>query len=112
MSEAYVPDLGDLVWLSQVGAGGNEPRRRAALILSPRVYNEASGFAIACPVASAVKGYPFEVRLPRGAPVAGAVLADRLRSIDWRGHDAKFCGRVTAEVLDRVQEHLPALLGL
>ena len=106
VAQAYVPDLGDLIWLDQ------PPSRRAALILSPRIYNQASGLAIVCPVTSEIKGYPFEVRLSRGLPVSGAVLADRLRTVDWRVHNAEYCGRVSADVLDRVQEHLPALLGL
>ncbi len=62
--------------------------------------------AIACPVTSHVKGYPFEVQLPSGLPVIGAVLADQLKSLDWRQRQAALIARapedVTAEVLGKV----------
>ncbi|HWK10591.1 MAG TPA: type II toxin-antitoxin system PemK/MazF family toxin [Vicinamibacterales bacterium] len=39
----YVPDAGDLVWLTFDPQAGREQRgRRPALILSPRAYNERS----------------------------------------------------------------------
>ena len=44
-------------------------------MISPRVYNEASSLALLCPVTSKAKGFPFEVALPAGLPLAGVILA-------------------------------------
>ncbi len=60
-----------------------------------------------CAIASRVKGYPFEVRLPDGLPVAGVVLSDHLRSTDWRAREAEIIARVpdrvTGEVLAKLK---------
>ena len=65
MATSYIPDRGDLVWLTFNPQTGHEQSgRRPALVLSPKAYNEKTGLAIFCPVTSQKKGYPFEVPLP------------------------------------------------
>lgn len=64
--------------------------RRPALILSPRVYNSKPRLAIACPIASHVKHYPFEVPLPRGGTITGVVLADHVKNLDWQARKVVF----------------------
>lgn len=47
----YVPDAGDLVWLTfDPQAGHEQGGRRPALILSPREYNAKARLALACPI--------------------------------------------------------------
>jgi mRNA interferase MazF len=109
----WAPDAGDLVWLSfDPQAGREQAGRRPALVLSPAAYNRRSGLAIMCPVTSRIKGYPFEVELPRGLDVSGAVLADHVKSLDLRIRRAAFAGKVPAAVLGEVQARLAPLLGL
>lgn len=104
MPAGYVPERGDLVWLEFNPQSGHEQAgHRAALVLSPGGYNRKVGLALVCPITSAVKGYPFEVVLPAGSSVAGAVLADQIKSLDWRARRATRIATapaaVTAEVL-------------
>jgi mRNA interferase MazF len=113
VARTYVPDAGDLVWLTFDPQAGHEQRgRRPALILSPRVYNSKARLAIACPITSQVKGYPFEVPLPGGGTIAGVVLADHVKNLDWQARKAVFEAKAPAEVLTDVRERLRALLGL
>jgi len=78
----YVPRRGDIVWLSFTPQAGHEQAgRRPALVLSPSAYNRKVGLALFCPVTSRVKGYPFEVTVPKGLSVAGVVLADQVKSL-------------------------------
>jgi len=66
---AFVPDAGDLVWLTfDPQAGHEQAGRRPALVLSPKPYNQKSGLALACPVTSQIKGYPFKCWFPLVAP--------------------------------------------
>src|SRR4029453_16195450 len=82
VGRAYVPDAGDLVWLTFDPEAGHEQRgRRPARILSPRAYNSKTRLAIACPITSHVKGYPFEVLLGPGDKIAGVVLADHVKNL-------------------------------
>jgi mRNA interferase MazF len=109
----YVPDAGDLVWLTFDPQAGHEQRgRRPALILSPRAYNAKARVAIACPITSQAKGYPFEVLLPHDAKVTGVVLADHVKNLDWNARQVEFAGTAPIEIVTDVREKLRVLLGL
>ena len=109
----YVPDAGDLVWLTFDPQAGHEQRgRRPALILSPRVYNAKARLAIACPITSHAKGYPFEVGLPHDGKVTGVVLADHVKNLDWTARRVEFAGTAPTEIVTDVREKLRVLLGL
>lgn len=113
VARAYVPDAGDLVWLTFDPQAGHEQRgRRPALILSPRIYNAKARLAIACPITSQIKGYPFEVALPRGSAINGVVLADHVKNLDWHARSVEFAGVAPADVVADVRERLRALLDL
>jgi mRNA interferase MazF len=108
-----VPDAGDLVWLTFDPQAGREQRgRRPALILSPRVYNAKTRLAIACPITSQVKGYPFEVPLPPAGAIVGVVLADHVKNLDWQARHVVFEAKAPTDVLTDVRERLRAVLGL
>ena len=112
MSAAYVPEAGDFVWLTfDFQAGREQAGRRPALVLSPRVYNAKSGLAIVCPITTQVKGYPFEVAVPTGNRATGAILADHVKSVDWKVRRAEKLGRCPDEAMHDVRVRLAPLLG-
>ncbi len=102
MAVPHVPDRGDIVWVDfDPQAGHEQAGRRPALIVSPISYNQKVGLVLLCPVTNQRKGYPFEVSLPQGLKVAGVVLADQLKSMDWRTRRAEFyCRAPASTVLD------------
>lgn len=103
MARRYVPKRGDVVWLQFSPQLGHEQSgRRPALTVSPKSYNQKVGLGLFCPITSHVKGYPFEVRLAAGLPVHGAVLADQVKSLDWRERKAKRLCTVPNEVVEEV----------
>ena len=113
VARTYVPDAGDLVWLTFDPQAGHEPRgRRPALILSPRVYNSKARLAIACPITSHAKGYPFEVPLPPDGKISGVILADHVKNLDWQARRVAFEAKAPADVITDVRERLRVLLGL
>ena len=88
---AYAPERGDFVWIRLTPQAGHEQAgRRPALVLSPQAYNDKVGLALFCPVTNQVKGYPFEVQIPADLSVSGVILADQVRSLDWRARQAEF----------------------
>lgn len=108
-----MPSAGDLIWLTFDPQAGREQKgRRPALVLSPRAYNDKARLAVACPITSQRKGYPFEVALPDDAPIRGVVLSDHIKSVDWRERRAEFAGKASEEILADVRERLRPLLGL
>jgi mRNA interferase MazF len=85
--------------------------RKAALVLSPRRYNERVNLALVCPITSRIKGYPFEVPLRGAVPIAGVVLADHVRSLDWRARQAALAGQASPDVVGGVVAKLRPLIG-
>jgi mRNA interferase MazF len=107
-----VPEGGDLIWLTfDPQAGREQAGRRPALVLSPKIYNVRSGLALACPITSQLKGYPFEVAIPAGHDLTGVILADHVKSVDWRARRAERIAHCAPEVLDEVRARLAPLLG-
>lgn len=107
---AYCPKRGDIVWLSFTPQAGHEQAgHRPALVLSPESYNRKVGLALFCPITSQVKGYPFEVRVPQGYEVSGVVLADQVKSLDWKARRATFCCALPAEAVCDVLNKLGTL---
>ena len=111
MNSAYIPEVGDIVWLHfDPQAGHEQAGHRPALVLSPARYNGARGMMICCPMTSRLKGYVFEVVVSASPP--SAVLADQIKSLDWRARRAEAKGKVTPHVLEEVQAKVRALLRL
>lgn len=110
---AWMPERGDLVWLSfDPQAGREQAGRRPALVLSPGSYNAKTGLALMCPIINQQKGYPFEVPLPADMSIRGSILSDHLKSVDWRDRRASFIGRVRPELLVMVVNRIRPLLEL
>lgn len=108
----YAPDRGDIIWLMfNLRAGHEQAGRRPALVLSPAAYNQRVGLALVCPITSQIKGYPFEVPLPTGLPVTGVVLADQIKSLDWRVRQATLIATVPATLVADVLGRLGTLLA-
>ncbi|ENL6762561.1 endoribonuclease MazF [Escherichia coli] len=103
-----VPDAGDVVWLDfDPQAGHEQAGHRPALVISPAIYNGRIGLMICCPMTTKIKGYPFEVIVDEDS----AVLADQVKSLDWKARRAVKKGRVSDNVLSEVRAKAKALIG-
>jgi len=111
VSTAFVPKRGDVVWITLNPQAGHEQMgRRPAVVLSPEAYNGKVGLAILCPITSRVKGYPFEVLIPADLAVGGVVLADQVKSLDWRAREAEWVCTLPRETIAEVLGKLGTLL--
>jgi mRNA interferase MazF len=66
--------------------------------------------ALFCPMTTKIKGYVFEVIVSQRPP--SAVLADQIRSLDWRARRAVPKGAAEPRVLAEVRAKIKALLML
>ena len=113
VSVSFVPDRGDIVFIDcDPQRGREQTKRRPALVLTDRVYNDSARLCVVCPITSVVKGYPFEVPIPPGGKVGGVVLADQLRSFDWKARRAKWEERAPAGLVDEVLDRIADLLEM
>lgn len=111
-SSRWVPDRGDFVAINfDPRAGHEQAGRRPALVLSAAIYNGRSELAVFAPITNQIKGYPFEVLIPAGLEVTGVILADQLKSLDWRARNAQFIATAPADVLRLVLQKSALLLS-
>ena len=111
-SRTYVPQCGDAVWITlNPKAGHEQAGRRPAVVLSPQNYNDKTGLAILCPITNQIKGYPFEVLVPTGFPVVGAILSDQVKSLDWRARNAELICALPTDTISEVLQKLDTLLS-
>ncbi len=97
---AYVPRKGDIVWLEFDPQSGHEQAgKRPALVVSPENYNGKVGLALFMPITSRIKGYPFEVEFATTS-VSGVILADQIKSLDWKARKASFADKIPKTVLE------------
>jgi mRNA interferase MazF len=109
---AYVPEAGDLVWLSfDPQAGHEQAGHRPALVISPASYNRI-GLMLCCPMTTRAKGYPFEVAIApaREGDPPSVALADQVKSLDWRARRARRKGRARDAELAAVRARAIALV--
>ncbi len=108
---AYVPERGDVVFISlNPQAGHEQAGRRPALVISPASYNRKVGLALLCPITNQIKGYPFEVDLPQGLNIIGTILSDQVKSLDWRARKATKIGALPTQIVNEVLDKARTLL--
>jgi mRNA interferase MazF len=110
MSRAYVPDAGHVVCIRfDPQAGHEQAGHGPAVVLSPAAYNARTGLMVCCPMTTQIKNYPFEVVI--AGTSRSAVLADQIKSLDWRKRRARRKGKVSAAELADVRAKIRALIG-
>jgi mRNA interferase MazF len=105
------PNRGEVWWLDfDPQAGHEQGGRRPALMLSHAAYNRKVGLALLCPITNQIKGYPFEVVIPDGLAVRGAILSDHIKSMDWKARRPAFLTRLPDPVIEEVLDKARSLL--
>ena len=111
-ADVLIPQRGQVVWITlNPQAGPEQAGRRPALVLSPEIYNRRTGLAVFCPITSQIMGYPFEVRIPAGLPIDGVILADQIKSLDWRVRKVELICLLPSKVIKEVLEKVNTLLA-
>ena len=109
--KSFVPDKGDVVWLTFDPQSGHEQRgRRPALVISPIEYNKKTNLAIFVPITSKIKNYPFEVRL-ESKIIEGVVLSDQIKSLDWNIRNAEFIEKASKSIMNEVISNIEMLIN-
>jgi mRNA interferase MazF len=107
----YIPARGDLMQIRVKQAAKPEHTQQTlATVLSPSAYNEKTGLALICPITEQVRDNPFEVPVPRDLAVAGVILADQVRMLDWHIHTVACMGRLPGNTVTEVLQKLGTLI--
>ncbi len=107
----YLPRKGDFIALTFDPQSGHEQRgRRPALVVSNDLFNAHTGLCIVCPITSTHRDFPFHVAIPTDQPVAGFVMVEQVKSVDFRARKAKYIGQAPRQVLEEALSLLDACL--
>jgi mRNA interferase MazF len=103
----YVPARGEFIWLNFDPQYGHEQMgKRPALVVSHTEFNLQRGFILVCPVSNTKRKKPFHINIPEGLAVTGVLMADQLRSLDYRSRGAELIATcpndLFLEVLGRI----------
>lgn len=110
---AFIPAQGDVVWIDfDPQAGHEQAGRRPALVLTLKGYNNRANLAVLCPITRQVKGYIFEVLVPPGLAVTGAILADQVKSMDWTNRNTTYLCTLPVDVVEQVVKKITALISV
>ena len=107
----YIPQKGDLVILTFDPQAGHEQKgRRPALVVSNTLFNRHTGLAMVCPITSTFRNIPLHVEISSEPALAGYIMVEQIKSIDYSSRKAKFISKAPQPVLDKVLSILDACL--
>lgn len=111
MNTPYCPNRGDFIWIDFEPQSGREiMKRRPAIVLTERSYNQGQGLCVVCPSSTKQKRYIYEVPAIIETRKPSVIKVDQIRSLDWRTRNAKYIGKATGDVMEEVTETIAALL--
>lgn len=107
----YTPERGHFIRLNfDPQAGHEQTGNRPALVVSQSNFNRKMGFVFVCPISNTKRKNPFYVQIPEGEAVTGVIMADQLRSLDYRARQASFIGECSPELLEEVLQRIEPIL--
>ena len=105
----YIPCKGDLVILTFDPQSGHEQKgRRPAMVISNRLFNQVTGLAVVCPITNRDRNIPFHVALSPDKSLAGYIMAEQVKSVDFRARKIKFVESASVDNLNEVLAILDA----
>ena len=109
----YIPKRGDFIRLSfDPQAGHEQMGNRPALVISHTSFNQKMGFVFVCPVTNTKRENPFYVQIVGEKNVTGVIMADQLRSLDYRARKATFIGKCLNELFLEVLARIEPIIAL
>jgi mRNA interferase MazF len=108
----YIPARGDFVRVVlDPRVGREQSGERPALVLSDREFNDLTGYIFVAPVTTNRRGWPFEIAIPAGGRVEGALLADQTKSIDYVARHVRFLAGSPPGLVEAVLEQVATILS-
>lgn len=109
---AWTPQQGDFIVISFDPQSGHEQKgRRPALVVSNTKFNQRTGLAICCALTNTARGIPFHVPVPASSGLTGFIMAEQVKSLDFRSRKAVRIGKADEMTLAQVQAILDACIS-
>ena len=86
-------------------------KRRPAVVISKKIFNEHTGFAVVAPVTSTIRNMRLEVILPSQLETKGAVMVHQMKSLDFGDRKASFVERLPVATIKEVLSLAQAIVS-
>jgi mRNA interferase MazF len=107
----YIPQRGHFIRLNfDPQAGHEQMGNRPALVVSKTLFNQKMGFVFVCPISNTQRKNPFYIPIQSEQVVTGVIMADQLRSLDYRARQASFMGECPKDLLEEVLKRIKPIL--
>jgi mRNA interferase MazF len=107
----YIPQRGHFIRLNfDPQAGHEQMGNRPALVVSQTLFNQKMGFVFVCPISNTQRKNPFYIPIQSEQVVTGVIMADQLRSLDYRARQASFMGECPKDLLEEVLKRIKPIL--
>jgi mRNA interferase MazF len=103
-------DIADTVNAEVKPTGREQMGYRPFLVMSPLKYNRMASIVLICPITNQQKGLKFEVPLTSGMITSGVVLADQIKSLDWKARKVLFVEKAEQDLIEEVQAKIETLI--
>lgn len=111
MTNRYLPERSDIVWLDFEPTKGKEiGKYRPAFILSSRLYNQATGLVICCPISTSIRGAATEVKI-YNLEEPSVIAASLVQTLSWKERKVKLITKAEPLILQEVLTKLLPLMG-
>lgn len=114
-------ERGDIVLINFTPQSGKAiAGNRYAVVLSPKNFNEVTGFVALCPITNTKRGFGFEVEIPsvevliqgKKEPfyLSGVILTHQLKNLDARSRRLKVVGQMPEEIIEQCLDYVNTYL--
>ena len=111
VTKKFIPQKGDFIVLTFDPQSGHEQKgRRPALVVSNTLFNKKTGLAFVCPITNTNRKIPLHVIIEENDSLTGVVMADQMRSVDYKSRKAKFIESASLVTLNEVLSILDAII--
>lgn len=105
---AYIPDQGDICWITLNPQSDHEKKgRRPALVVSNKEYNIKTGLSICCPITNTDNKFPLHIKTS-GCITTGFIMIEHIKSLDYKARQAEFIERIDEDILLEVLSRVNA----
>jgi mRNA interferase MazF len=106
----YIPKRGDFIALTFDPQAGHEQKgTRPALVVSRTAFNKRMGFVLVCPLTNTQRKNAFHIPVT-ARKLTGYIMAEQLKSLDYRARRAKFIEKCDPDLLQEVLDRIEPIL--
>lgn len=107
------PEMGDIILIDfnpQIGV--ETAKKRPALVVSRSFFTSRSNLVWVCPISSAIKNYPTNIRLDNSTKTQGEIKVSQIRALDFQTRGWIFLEKAPLKILTQTKHIIDAITNV